>query len=363
LNPEAGSGENNLRSALNKAELEALEALKLQYFQNATKFLAKGEYDSALAEIKRVLLIDPEHRLAREYEIRVTELQASRVQAPKPEPAPKKEPPRVAPAAYATVAPARVRSSRKTWLYVALIGLLLLGTAGVLTLEKVDDGEESAVAIAVPVMPVSQTAAPQVSTPADEQPAENTLVKEEPTPAVQPLTSAEPKHSPVVAEKSAPRPEPVRRDPAPAPPVRSGSAGSGLLAFAAEKKVEPPPAPVKKDVPAPQPEVKAAATQPPPSEPARESVPFVATEKEPKLLHLQKVRLPGIATRGYISAEVRAKVLVDRDGKPQKVEILSSTNSIFEQPVIDALEKSTFSPGMMGAEPVSAWLVIPFKFK
>ena len=109
--------------------------------------------------------------------------------------------------------------------------------------------------------------------------------------------------------------------------------------------------------------MKLASTQTPPPEPVVPRTPFVATEKEPKLVRLEKVRLPDIALRTNTSGEVKAKVLVDKEGNAQQVEIVSSTNGLLDQAVIDALQKSTYSPGMMGNDPVSAWMVIPFKFK
>jgi TonB family protein len=374
LNPATGSGEELLRSALNKAELEALEALKLQYFQNATKFLAKGDYDNALAEIKRVLLIDPDHRLAREYESRVTELQASRAQAARAEavPSPQQAAPRVAPVLVEAPrpAPASRPASRKTWLYVAVAGFLLIGTAGVLTIEKVDDdGQASAATIAA--TPV------QVSAPVEETTAATTV--EEPTPSVEVPLADESKQNSVPAEKGMLKSEPVRKD---APPVSSprasdppsrpsasasdrptGSAGIGLLAAVTEKKVEPPPAVAKKETPVPQPEMKPIDSQPPSAEPARETTPFVAVQEEPKIVHLERPVLPEVIARNHVSGSVTAKVMIDRDGKPGEVQILVSSSSVLEQPVIDAIGKSTFTPGMMGNGPVAAWVVIPFKFK
>jgi len=361
LNPATGSGEELLRSALNKAELEALEALKLQFFQNATKYLAKGDYDNALSEIKRVLLIDPDHRLAREYEIRVAELQASRAQDLKPDSRsrPEKETPRAAPVVVETarlVTPV-AKASRKSWLYVALIALLLLGTAGVLTLERVDDEQQPP-----PVTVAAVT--PQRPAPI-EQAAEGAMMQE-PTPNVEVPLAIESKQAPLVTETSISRPEPARKD---APPANvtdarpTGSAGIGLLAAVTEKKVEPPSAPVKKEVSAAPLEVKTAASLPPPSEPTREATPFVAVQQDPKIVHLERPVLPDIVMRNHISGSVTAKVLVDKDGTPREVQILESTSSVLEQPVIDAVGKSSFTPGLMGSGPVAAWVVIPFKFK
>ncbi len=385
LNSASGrSGEELLRSALNKAELETLETLKLQYFQNATKYLTKGDYDNALAEIKRVLLIDPEHRLAREYEVRVTELQAARAQGPKAEPAPLKETSHNAPAHAPSIAPVITASprpghvSQKTWLYVAIVGAVLLGTAGIVTYQK--DNEEEAPPVVAMAHP-AQTAVTQQASDPVEQPAPSVATEQTP-PAATPVV--ETKRVAAVAEKGEPKSEPVRHEsPAASSVVSQASSTPSSKATTrqtptteaarpstpVEKKVE---VPVKKETLLAAADMKAVAASSPavltpamPStvDPAKESAPFVAVEKEPKLLHMEKVQLSDLAMRSYSGTEVKAKVLVDRDGKPAKVEIISCTNSLFEQPVIDALKKSTYSAGVMGTDAVSAWLVVPLKFK
>jgi TonB family protein len=255
-------------------------------------------------------------------------------------------------------------------LYVAVVGFLLIGTAGVLTLEKVDDeGQASAATIAATAV--------QVSAPVEETTPATTV--EELTPSVEVPLADESKQNSLPAEKSTLKSEPVRKD---APPVSTprtsdspsrpsnsatdrpaGAAGIGLLAAVTEKKVEPPPAPAKKETPLPQPEMKPIASQPPSAEPARETTPFVAVQEEPKIVHLERPVLPEIIARNHISGSVTAKVMIDKDGKPGDVQILASSSSVLEQPVIDAIGKSTFTPGMMGNGPVAAWVVIPFKFK
>jgi len=51
-----------------------LEALKLLYLQRASKFVMKGEYEQALAEVRRVFIVDPENTIAKEYASRVEHL-------------------------------------------------------------------------------------------------------------------------------------------------------------------------------------------------------------------------------------------------------------------------------------------------
>jgi tetratricopeptide (TPR) repeat protein len=59
----------------NRADREAaLEWLKNQYFQHAHDYVRKGEYDNALAEIRRVFIIDPRNTTAKQFEKHILEL-------------------------------------------------------------------------------------------------------------------------------------------------------------------------------------------------------------------------------------------------------------------------------------------------
>jgi tetratricopeptide (TPR) repeat protein len=52
----------------------ALEWLKNQYFQQAHDFVQEGEYDNALAEIRRVFIIEAENETAKQFEKHILEL-------------------------------------------------------------------------------------------------------------------------------------------------------------------------------------------------------------------------------------------------------------------------------------------------
>ncbi len=52
----------------------ALEWLKNQYFQHAHEYVRKGEYQHALVEIRRVYIIDPANRIARDFEQQIEQL-------------------------------------------------------------------------------------------------------------------------------------------------------------------------------------------------------------------------------------------------------------------------------------------------
>ena len=51
-----------------------LKELRDQYFSRADEFVERGDYDGALAEIRRVKIIDPDDRIARQYEEKITQL-------------------------------------------------------------------------------------------------------------------------------------------------------------------------------------------------------------------------------------------------------------------------------------------------
>jgi tetratricopeptide (TPR) repeat protein len=52
----------------------AMEWLKNQYFQHAHEYVRKGEYQHALAEIRRIFIIDPENQVAKNFERQIQEL-------------------------------------------------------------------------------------------------------------------------------------------------------------------------------------------------------------------------------------------------------------------------------------------------
>lgn len=54
--------------------LKELEALKLLYFQRASKFVMNGDYEAALAEVQRVFDVDPNNMIAKEYASKVENL-------------------------------------------------------------------------------------------------------------------------------------------------------------------------------------------------------------------------------------------------------------------------------------------------
>lgn len=90
---------------------------------------------------------------------------------------------------------------------------------------------------------------------------------------------------------------------------------------------------------------------------------FVPVEKQPQPIKVVQPTYPEIAQEVGVEGTVWAKIWVDKEGKPKKVVIIKSDAEVFNQPVIEAAMKWTFTPAIMNAGPVAVWVSIPFRFK
>jgi protein TonB len=95
--------------------------------------------------------------------------------------------------------------------------------------------------------------------------------------------------------------------------------------------------------------------QPPPD--------FVPFQKGPTIVKRVDPVYPEIARKAEIEGKVWAKVWIDKEGKIRQVVIIKSDSEIFNQSVIDAVNKWTFTPALMSTGPVAVWLSLPFVFK
>jgi protein TonB len=382
-----------------------LEALKLLYFQRASKFVMRGEYEQALSEVQRVFVVDPENRIAKEYASRVEHLiDHARKLASEPiddQPGDASDPaPEVHLAAGetddpndhgtratswdddflspATPAPIPVyRTASPTHRQTVAYGDSLAAVLGPIPGSPADEqaprrSPRARVLIAAAavlfvggglfaIIASINAGAGEVSDPSAIQLEQKDLNLQATAAAVslrdQP---ADESASPVPGTHGGAAPQPIAKPPAVAeqkpkaePPPPSESA----------KQKAPPvqdPAPVKeeKTLPMVVAEPTPAQVEPPPESPA-----FIAVEKEPQIVSLVKPQFPGFVWRTAGEGQVVIKVLIDIAGKPIDTQILKSSNVVFEEGVTEAVMKSQFAPAQMGQGPVSAWLTIPFRFK
>jgi tetratricopeptide (TPR) repeat protein len=80
----------------------------------------------------------------------------------------------------------------------------------------------------------------------------------------------------------------------------------------------------------------------------------------PGVLRLEQPDLPEVALGSNATELVTVKVLVDSTGRAMLAAIVVSTNTSFDQPVINAAMRSTYAPWQGGV--VSKWITIPFTF-
>lgn len=90
---------------------------------------------------------------------------------------------------------------------------------------------------------------------------------------------------------------------------------------------------------------------------------FVAVEKMPEIVKVEKPIYPDLAIRANLEGKVFVKILVDREGKPRRAVVIKSDAEIFNQAAIDAAMKYAFTPALQNQKPVPVWVVIPFKFE
>lgn len=90
---------------------------------------------------------------------------------------------------------------------------------------------------------------------------------------------------------------------------------------------------------------------------------FVAVEKEPQFVNQVKPVYPEIARKAGIEGRVVLRVLIDKDGKPKKAQILKNPGSdIFDEAAIASVMQSSYSPAIQNGKPVKCWLTVPIKF-
>jgi TonB family protein len=77
----------------------------------------------------------------------------------------------------------------------------------------------------------------------------------------------------------------------------------------------------------------------------------------------RRVEYPKIAQTNQLEGTVNVKVLIGLDGAPEKVEVLTTTNRIFDAAALDAVRASQFTPARQDGVPVRIWMNIPIRFQ
>ncbi|MBK9250023.1 MAG: energy transducer TonB [Ignavibacteria bacterium] len=95
---------------------------------------------------------------------------------------------------------------------------------------------------------------------------------------------------------------------------------------------------------------------------------FVQVEREPEPDYARlstNTIYPEMARRAGIQGKVIIRVLIGKDGmpKPGKYKIEDSSHELFNQPTIDAVMKTPFTPALQKGQPIEVWVTVPMNFQ
>jgi periplasmic protein TonB len=395
----------------------AFKKLKEQYFRLADGHMQRSEYQSALEEIRRVLILDPDDHMAKEYQKKAKELIDLKDNSIPVTTSPtlQEKQPRlhtqpVAPLQEKVVPQTKqpVRKGRRENVteekaqnqrrvegmsplsrILLAVGIPVFLVALVLAyLIVMTDSKDPAPAINSPVV---KKFAPSKNT----EPIAAKTESEQIAPRVLPDSQASsnvngvqlPKLVPPDAKPAAVSGSraskgislPVTR--ASAPSTKPANAGSqakrSIEASKASAELQPALTtnpkvvelvqkrdPKALDLKAPPP-AKLEGTSATPTGTLKTEAPARITygQRMPEVIRLVNPKYPTEAWNAGIEGEVVVRVQIDPNGKPIQAKIVKSSSELFNDVVIDAALKSQYSPGIMPTGPVKTWLRLPFTFK
>jgi TonB family protein len=83
---------------------------------------------------------------------------------------------------------------------------------------------------------------------------------------------------------------------------------------------------------------------------------------EPKVISRAEPEYPEAQKKTGVTGDVRLLVLVDKDGKVQKVRVQSYDSEAFINPAVNAARQSVFSPAILNNAKVKAWVPLRIRF-
>lgn len=89
---------------------------------------------------------------------------------------------------------------------------------------------------------------------------------------------------------------------------------------------------------------------------------FMAVEKSPEPIQRVIPTYPEIAQRAGLTGQVVLRVLVSKEGKPIKTQVMKADNEIFVEAAKEAAMKTLFTPAIQNGKPITCWVNIPYKF-
>ena len=117
------------------------------------------------------------------------------------------------------------------------------------------------------------------------------------------------------------------------------------------------------DTPPPTPEIKAVEARQPKEAQLPQAVALAKLTAMPRFIHKEQPVYPPSMRAAGKEALVKLAVLIDARGEIRDIQIKKSAGAAFDQAAIDAVRKSSFSPGEIEQKAVTVLLTVPVKFK
>ncbi len=90
--------------------------------------------------------------------------------------------------------------------------------------------------------------------------------------------------------------------------------------------------------------------------------PNLSVDVEPKIVSRAEPEYPDAQKKAGVKGDVRLLVLVDREGRVQKVRVQSYDSEAFINPAIEAARQSVFAPALINKAKVRAWAPLRIRF-
>jgi len=348
--PDAGPAMDT-RTELNKEKEEraaALEWLKNQYFQHAHEYVRKGEYQHALAEIRRVYIIDPNNKIAKDFEKQIDQLISLRKVQTTPKGQPGGEATPAAGEARGRAESLGLRTplgetpepKKKSPLSMTVILAIVLTVLAVAIAFYYFHAREK---MLKPPAPSQQDVGALSLAQGYEMPEQSFVISQTEglgTVSTQVTPETTPAPAGVVASSDfAPR----------------DAGGSERTQGSSRRTARQAPTEQEHEATAPRP--------PPPAQQAGLPEGIETLLEEAKIVRLARPQLPPNIYASGLEGQVVVQVELDKQGDPRRVQILRSTNRLLDAPVIEAINNSEFTPRKMSSGPAASQITIPFSFR
>ncbi len=406
-------------SVIHEEREVAFAKLKDEYFQLADGYIMNGEYNQALLEIKRVLILEPESIPAREYQQKIQDLlhlkeqsEAKRSAAPGEKVRPDMQPiryaqekapeakrpvrkvsPQVPPTGSTRTKPdVRVHVFRSKTFTIGVIPIFVALLIATYFLARQSNTEQNSAIDSSPATNTIATNATEnnvpkpnpvqaapIPTTIEAQPSADTITNgAQPSATRMDTITAEKlqNRSGTIADASSPAtvtgPRPIAELPksgkeTSTTPLRSEEPKSETKKTSSknlepqEPKTQEPKAATSNNLQLTKLTVKPGTTG------TRTNIETPAIvdplERKAQIIHLVNPKFPEAAQRTGLQGEVLVGVQIGPDGKPIQAKILRSSSAVFNNAVIEAVMRSTYSAGVMSNGPVTSWITFPFSFK